>query len=192
LWSAVRPLLNEVTASKVCFTSSLEGDLDPTLQQLGPEALDWYRAEIAENRTDFADKKKSWLDQGGFPDSSGERPEGLPPHDPRGLKTFVESDIYSRFLHYGEDPGDNCVPVVDFTVEKLFSGKIGVRLKHLTVSGIDVAEAGDYWNIGDEVLEVNGNPVGDVADFGRALKEAVKALPFTVKVFRHGAPADPQ
>lgn len=188
--SVVRPLLNEITAAKVCFASSLEGDLDPSLKQLGPEALNWYRAEIAENRADFADKKNSWLDQGGFPESSGERPEGLAPHDPRGLKSFVNSEIYSSFLNYGEDPGDTCVPVVDFTVDKLFDGKIGVRLKGLIVSGLDITEAGDYWNIGDEVLEVNGNPVGDVEDFRRELKEAVQALPFTVKVFRHGPPTD--
>lgn len=186
LWSVIKPMLNEVTAQKVSFASSLEDStaLDETLQNLGPQVLDWLRLETAENRTPFAETKRYWEVCGGCQE------DGRPPHDPRGTKAFVESETYSDFLVYGDGGGSDTVPVVDFKVDKLFNGKIGVRLKNITVSGLDVLEAGEFWHVGDEVLEINGNPIGDTADFRRELMEAIKALPFTVKVFRHGEKSD--
>lgn len=181
-WAVVSPLLNEITKAKMCFVSTLNDDesLDPTLKNLGSEMLDWLRRETAENRTDFCETKQYWKEAGGCPCDS------RPAHDPRGTKDFVEGAHYREFLSYGEGPGDDTVPVVDITVDRLFGGKLGVRLKNLTVSGLDTEEAGEFWHVGDEVLEVNGCAVGEAADFGREIREALKALPMTIKVFRHG------
>jgi len=186
LWAVIKPMLNDVTAQKVCFASSLEdGDtLDSTLLNLGAPVLDWLRLETAENRTPFAETKRYWEPSGGCVD------ETRPPHDPRGTKAFVESETYGDFLSYGDGAGADTVPVVDFKVDRIFNGKLGVRLKNITVSGLDVPEAGDFWNVGDEVLEINGVPIGDSTDFRREILEAIKALPFTVKVFRHGERTD--
>jgi len=190
LWKTIRGLLNDVTASKVCFTSTLEEErLDPLLRDLGPEVVDWLRLEVTENRTSAAETKRYWeppvpVFTGGESDEAGAGPPAVA-HDPRGLKSFVDGPDYGEFLPYGA-PEDS-VPVIDVKVDRLFNGKLGVRMKGLFVSGLDVEEAGEYWHIDDEVLEVNGTPVNDHVELGHAIREAIAELPIVFKLWRHDA-----
>lgn len=187
LWRTIRTLLNDVTASKVCFTSSLdEESLDPLVENLGSEVVDWLRLETAENRTEKAETKRYWEPPAPV-FSGGEGDEPSAPavfHDPRGLRSFVDGPDYGEFLPYGAGVEES-VPVIDVKVDRLFDGKLGVRMKGLFVSGLDLDEAGEYWHVDDEVLEVNGNPVNDHVELGRAIVEARKELPIIFKIWRH-------
>eukprot|EP00439_Symbiodinium_sp_Y106_P055414 s3395_g7.t1 len=88
-WSAVRRILNEVTASKVQFVRTDDGSFQADLKTWASEGLStWLLTEIEENRLESKqDGRKSYWRR----PSSGE-------HDPRACPDFVASPEFPLTL----------------------------------------------------------------------------------------------
>jgi hypothetical protein len=87
IWRLVRPLLNEVTASKVLFLEGTAGNPSqwtPALEEHWPTNLvQWTVAEMQENRLQMSPVKEYW---------STVRSDGsAKSHDSRAEKSFVQS-----------------------------------------------------------------------------------------------------
>jgi len=86
-WSAVRKVLNEVTASKVVFVRRSDGSLEADLKTWAAEPLKtWLLQEISENRLEAsqAGRKAYW--------------KNALPHDARAEAEFLHSPEYSLTL----------------------------------------------------------------------------------------------
>ncbi|CAE7948210.1 pitC, partial [Symbiodinium sp. KB8] len=88
-WSAVRRILNEVTASKVQFVRTDDGSFQADLKSWASEGLStWLLTEIAENRLESKqDGRKSYWRR----PASGD-------HDPRACPDFLASPEFSLTL----------------------------------------------------------------------------------------------
>jgi hypothetical protein len=91
LWGAIRPILDTRTSSKVHFVRSTDNQEAWNSLGLGNEAIEWLRAEIAENRDKrITIDKKYWME----PTTSDNK------HNPRGFPSFLKSAYFDITLEW--------------------------------------------------------------------------------------------
>eukprot|EP00933_Yihiella_yeosuensis_P019045 TRINITY_DN15475_c0_g4_i1.p1 TRINITY_DN15475_c0_g4~~TRINITY_DN15475_c0_g4_i1.p1 ORF type:complete len:369 (-),score=53.72 TRINITY_DN15475_c0_g4_i1:150-1256(-) len=177
LLSLAQSVLSQVSAAagladRITVAKTLDSDGEPIASEiecLGTEIINWLVAETSEHRTATGPLRKDWWEV--VDHDSGK----LRLHDARGTKSFVQSDDYGAFAGPAEE--------IEVVVKELYSGKLGIRLNELRVSGFDVEEAAQQWRLHDEILSVNGHEVHTQSEFKTALSGLISqsgAIVFSV------------
>eukprot|EP00300_Choanocystis_sp_HF-7_P037627 c53848_g1_i1.p1 GENE.c53848_g1_i1~~c53848_g1_i1.p1 ORF type:complete len:313 (+),score=55.75 c53848_g1_i1:53-991(+) len=104
IWKVIKGIIDEVTRSKVHFISSDKARQSFTAVGIGAEMTDWLTTEMFENREKESEDKAYW-----------ESPSSDGMHDPRGVKSYVDSPhftpLYPRDLVKLDESKSGSVPV---------------------------------------------------------------------------------
>jgi hypothetical protein len=117
----VHPMLNEETASKIRFVPA-GSDLLDTLN-LGDELAQWLRSECAENRRGVCAGSGNYVTELAMKKAKRywDRPANELDHDPRGPRSFRESDWF--VLNYAPDSGKHPEKVKKAACEAACAGQ---------------------------------------------------------------------
>lgn len=90
VYKLIRPILDERVRNKILFQRSEEA-VETLQERLGVEATEWILAETRDNQSkrNSSNRKRYWV-----------APQGDDEHDPRGMRSYVGSDLYIK------TPGD--------------------------------------------------------------------------------------
>lgn len=102
-----------------------------------------------------------------------------------GGDSFDFRALAQKVGEHGPVIGASTRCLAEVIVDKLYGGKLGVRLRDArVVSGFDVEEARSLWSEGDEIKAINGNQVKSREDFAKYYTEARHAFPIKFTVLR--------